>query len=178
MNLEFHMRHTGPKRLFTHNLRFWTAVRMNSQSDTDTVDHWGWQNMKYWPLQSLWYIWCFFSLFSFVWFFSVSCRIFTAIMPMVAAGLIADDPTLLPVRRLLSSIWPFSHTMWRLSMDLFTETGSLTAPDVYFKWNMNGFYMGETVMLSLLCLIFFTIHFRQLGKSFKWTEVIKMWDNC
>ncbi|XP_068594431.1 RILP-like protein 1 [Brachionichthys hirsutus] len=30
--------------------------------------------------------------------------IFTAIMPMVAAGLIADDPTLLPIRRLLSSM--------------------------------------------------------------------------
>ncbi|CAG08448.1 unnamed protein product [Tetraodon nigroviridis] len=30
--------------------------------------------------------------------------IFTAIMPMVAAGLIADDPTLLPIRRLLSSV--------------------------------------------------------------------------
>ncbi|KAM9360779.1 RILP-like protein 1 [Symphorus nematophorus] len=29
--------------------------------------------------------------------------IFTAIMPMVAAGLIADDPTLLPIRRLVSS---------------------------------------------------------------------------
>uniref|UniRef100_A0A7N8WSB4 RILP-like protein 2 n=1 Tax=Mastacembelus armatus TaxID=205130 RepID=A0A7N8WSB4_9TELE len=27
-------------------------------------------------------------------------RIFTAIMPMVAAGLLADDPTLLPIRRL------------------------------------------------------------------------------
>ncbi|XP_045889850.1 RILP-like protein 1 [Micropterus dolomieu] len=30
--------------------------------------------------------------------------IFTAIMPMVAAGLIADDPTLLPIRILLSSV--------------------------------------------------------------------------
>ncbi|XP_019741357.1 RILP-like protein 1 [Hippocampus comes] len=30
--------------------------------------------------------------------------IFTAIMPMVAAGLIADDPTLLPIRRLVSSV--------------------------------------------------------------------------
>ncbi|KAF3695763.1 RILP-like protein 1 GAPDH's competitor of SIAH1 protein enhances life [Channa argus] len=30
--------------------------------------------------------------------------IFTAIMPMVAAGLIADDPTLLPIRRLVSFI--------------------------------------------------------------------------
>ncbi|XP_068167485.1 RILP-like protein 1 isoform X2 [Antennarius striatus] len=29
--------------------------------------------------------------------------IFTAIMPMVAAGLISDDPTLMPIRRLLSS---------------------------------------------------------------------------
>ncbi|XP_029018139.1 RILP-like protein 1 isoform X2 [Betta splendens] len=30
--------------------------------------------------------------------------IFTAIMPMVAAGLIADDPTLLPIRRLVSLV--------------------------------------------------------------------------
>ncbi|TNM89641.1 hypothetical protein fugu_003875 [Takifugu bimaculatus] len=30
--------------------------------------------------------------------------LFTAIMPMVAAGWIADDPTLLPIRRLLSSV--------------------------------------------------------------------------
>ncbi|XP_040899197.1 RILP-like protein 1 [Toxotes jaculatrix] len=30
--------------------------------------------------------------------------IFTAIMPMVAAGLIADDPTLLPIRRLVSFV--------------------------------------------------------------------------
>lgn len=30
--------------------------------------------------------------------------IFTAIMPMVAAGLIADDPTLLPIRRLISFV--------------------------------------------------------------------------
>ncbi|XP_061528388.1 RILP-like protein 1 isoform X1 [Phycodurus eques] len=30
--------------------------------------------------------------------------IFTAIMPMVAAGLIGDDPTLLPIRRLVSSV--------------------------------------------------------------------------
>ncbi|XP_035514549.1 RILP-like protein 1 [Morone saxatilis] len=30
--------------------------------------------------------------------------IFTAIMPMVAAGLIADDPTLLPIRRLVCSV--------------------------------------------------------------------------
>ncbi|XP_073321979.1 RILP-like protein 1 isoform X2 [Pagrus major] len=30
--------------------------------------------------------------------------IFTAIMPMVAAGLIVDDPTLLPIRRLISSV--------------------------------------------------------------------------
>lgn len=30
--------------------------------------------------------------------------IFTAIMPMVAAGLIVDDPTLLPIRRLVSSV--------------------------------------------------------------------------
>ncbi|XP_044051650.1 RILP-like protein 1 isoform X2 [Siniperca chuatsi] len=30
--------------------------------------------------------------------------LFTAIMPMVAAGLIADDPTLLPIRRLVSSV--------------------------------------------------------------------------
>ncbi|XP_041793497.1 RILP-like protein 1 [Chelmon rostratus] len=30
--------------------------------------------------------------------------IFTAIMPMVAAGLISDDPTLLPIRRLVSSV--------------------------------------------------------------------------
>uniref|UniRef100_A0A3Q3WVM5 RILP-like protein 1 n=1 Tax=Mola mola TaxID=94237 RepID=A0A3Q3WVM5_MOLML len=33
----------------------------------------------------------------------IRCLIFTTIMPMVAAGLIADDPTLLPIRRLLSS---------------------------------------------------------------------------
>ncbi|XP_034026256.1 RILP-like protein 1 [Thalassophryne amazonica] len=32
--------------------------------------------------------------------------IFTAIMPMVAAGLIADDPTLLPIRRLISLVQP------------------------------------------------------------------------
>ncbi|XP_076587767.1 RILP-like protein 1 [Chaetodon auriga] len=30
--------------------------------------------------------------------------IFTAIMPMVAAGLLSDDPTLLPIRRLVSSV--------------------------------------------------------------------------
>ena len=35
----------------------------------------------------------------------VSCnRIFTAIMPMVAAGLIPDDPTLQPIRRLMSLV--------------------------------------------------------------------------
>lgn len=34
-------------------------------------------------------------------------RIFTAIMPMVAAGLIADDPTLQPIRRLVSLVRPF-----------------------------------------------------------------------
>lgn len=34
-------------------------------------------------------------------------RIFTAIMPMVAAGLIADDPTLQPIRRLISLVRPF-----------------------------------------------------------------------
>lgn len=33
-------------------------------------------------------------------------RIFTAIMPMVAAGLIADDPTLQPIRRLVSLVRP------------------------------------------------------------------------
>ncbi|KAK7125372.1 hypothetical protein R3I93_020902 [Phoxinus phoxinus] len=33
--------------------------------------------------------------------------IFTAIMPMVAAGLIADDPTLQPIRRLISLVRPF-----------------------------------------------------------------------
>lgn len=32
-------------------------------------------------------------------------RIFTAIMPMVAAGLIPDDPTLQPIRRLMSLVW-------------------------------------------------------------------------
>lgn len=31
-------------------------------------------------------------------------RIFTAIMPMVAAGLIPDDPTLQPIRRLVSLV--------------------------------------------------------------------------
>ncbi|XP_047238082.1 RILP-like protein 1 isoform X2 [Girardinichthys multiradiatus] len=31
-------------------------------------------------------------------------RIFTAIMPMVAAGLITDDPTMLPIRRLISFV--------------------------------------------------------------------------
>lgn len=31
-------------------------------------------------------------------------RIFTAIMPMVAAGLIPDDPTLQPIRRLMSLV--------------------------------------------------------------------------
>lgn len=44
-----------------------------------------------------------------VFIFSVSIctfltRIFTAIMPMVAAGLIIDDPTLQPVRRLVSLV--------------------------------------------------------------------------
>ncbi len=34
-------------------------------------------------------------------------RIFTAIMPMVAAGLISDDPTLQPIRRLISLVRPF-----------------------------------------------------------------------
>lgn len=34
-------------------------------------------------------------------------RIFTAIMPMVAAGLIPDDPTLQPIRRLISLVRPF-----------------------------------------------------------------------
>uniref|UniRef100_A0A672KWK1 RILP-like protein 1 n=1 Tax=Sinocyclocheilus grahami TaxID=75366 RepID=A0A672KWK1_SINGR len=33
--------------------------------------------------------------------------IFTAIMPMVAAGLIPDDPTLQPIRRLISLVRPF-----------------------------------------------------------------------
>lgn len=33
-------------------------------------------------------------------------RIFTAIMPMVAAGLLQDDPTMLPIRRLRSFVWP------------------------------------------------------------------------
>ena len=46
---------------------------------------------------------------SSVFIFSVSIctfltRIFTAIMPMVAAGLIIDDPTLQPVRRLVSLV--------------------------------------------------------------------------
>lgn len=40
-------------------------------------------------------------------FLSVVCRIFTAIMPMVAAGLISDDPTLMPIRRLVSFVWAF-----------------------------------------------------------------------
>lgn len=31
-------------------------------------------------------------------------RLFTAVMPMVAAGLILDDPTLQPVRRLVSLV--------------------------------------------------------------------------
>lgn len=35
-------------------------------------------------------------------------RIFTAIMPMVAAGLIPDDPTLQPIRRLISLVRPLS----------------------------------------------------------------------
>lgn len=56
---------------------------------------------------------CLWSVFLFhaspVFIFSVSIctfltRIFTAIMPMVAAGLIIDDPTLQPVRRLVSLV--------------------------------------------------------------------------
>lgn len=34
----------------------------------------------------------------------LSIRMFTAIMPMVAAGLIADDPTLQPISRLISLV--------------------------------------------------------------------------
>ncbi|XP_075033426.1 RILP-like protein 1 isoform X1 [Mixophyes fleayi] len=40
---------------------------------------------------------CLFSMVAF-------SRMFTAIMPMVAAGLIADDPTLQPIRRLISLV--------------------------------------------------------------------------
>uniref|UniRef100_A0A4W3J6L7 Rab interacting lysosomal protein like 1 n=1 Tax=Callorhinchus milii TaxID=7868 RepID=A0A4W3J6L7_CALMI len=39
---------------------------------------------------------------------SIRRLIFTAIMPMVAAGLIPDDPTLQPIRRLVSLVGPFS----------------------------------------------------------------------
>lgn len=39
-------------------------------------------------------------------------RIFTAIMPMVAAGLIPDDPTLQPIRRLVSLVGFFFFNVW------------------------------------------------------------------
>lgn len=51
-------------------------------------------------------------------------RIFTAIMPMVAAGLIADDPTLQPIRRLISLVRPFGGSPFVFSAVL-THLSSL-----------------------------------------------------
>lgn len=50
-------------------------------------------------------------LFLFVLSLNLCNRIFTAIMPMVAAGLIPDDPTLQPIRRLVSLVW---FSIWSL----------------------------------------------------------------
>ncbi|KAA8584284.1 hypothetical protein FQN60_008069 [Etheostoma spectabile] len=52
--------------------------------------------------------------------------IFTAIMPMVAAGLIPDDPTLQPIRRLISlrnlhRSEPFDSGSWTGKEDVYTE---------------------------------------------------------
>lgn len=52
-------------------------------------------------------------------------RIFTAIMPMVAAGLIPDDPTLQPIRRLVSLVWLY---IWLASESLTFSANSPHPP--------------------------------------------------
>lgn len=46
-------------------------------------------------------------------------------MPMVAAGLIADDPTLQPIRRLVSLVRPFFHVDLRVLFLTLTFTVAL-----------------------------------------------------
>lgn len=79
-------------------------------------------------------------------------RIFTAIMPMVAAGLIADDPTLLPIRRLLSSVWNSVNEKNCLNLSIFNG----------LKLVLNYIYCPYTCNSELWALFSFTVCHSQI----------------
>lgn len=58
-------------------------------------------------------------------------RIFTAIMPMVAAGLIPDDPTLQPIRRLMSLVWLY---IWLASESVTFSANGFVSLHVLTFW--------------------------------------------